>query len=141
MRFETKVAILFAVLSFSLISVAVWLRMQNAQQELRKSDSQVQGTADYSLYPSITNIAPNIAVVDQLYRYDMVIVDADSAPINIRVKMLEGPAWLNIDKFTLSGVPSFPQSEASKVVLEVSDGEHVIYSTFYIVIMLPDENE
>lgn len=141
MKFEVKVLSIFIVVSLFLFSGSIFLR--NRVEHNKKSEegiSQVKGTTDFSTYPAIANIAPNTAVVDDLYRYDLVIVDSDSVMNNINIELLESPNWLKVDGLSILGIPKANNLGSNKVVIKVSDEKQSIFSTFYIFVTTGDES-
>lgn len=137
MGVKLKIIIIFAFVSISLMGLSVYLKEKNAQKRI----TDVAGITDYSNYPVIQNIAPNTVTVGNRYEYTLGVIDADTHPANLRLNLVESPSWINADGLTVWGVPTPSDLGTNKVEIEVSDGEHSIFKTFYILVTPPDETE
>ena len=113
-----------------------WLNLQIEKTDIK---SEVMSVTDYSNYPAVVNIAPTNAYVDKTYSYTLKIVDQDTDMENIQVNLFEGPKWLLVNGFEVYGIPLGSDIGTSKITLRVSDGSHVVYEQFYILVQQTDE--
>lgn len=131
------------LITFSIFS-AIFLSASFLAREFLDRDKPqptVIGTTDYSKYPSVNNVAPTIAVVDQQYRYDISIVDSDTPKEEISVELVENPSWIESYSLSIYGTPKIEDMGAHKVVYKISDGENSVFETFYVVVSESNENE
>lgn len=136
MGLKTKVFIIFVIISISLMSLAVYSKNINRDKNI----PVVQGTFDLSSYPVIQNIPPNEAIVGSKYVFNVGIMDQDTHPANYVVKIVDAPSWINVEGTTVFGIPEANHLGTNKVEIEISDGEHSTFSTFYVIVILPNEN-
>lgn len=139
MKFEYKVFIIFGIFSVSLLLLAGFIRQKNNNIRIDQNTQEVKGVVDYSTYPVVQNIPPNIVFVGKTYEYELAVIDSDTHPANLIARITEGPSWLSVDRLTISGVPSELDKGTIKVVVEVTDGDNSTYKTFYILVVDQDE--
>ena len=136
MGLKFKVFVLFVIISISLMSLAVYAKNLNQ----RKNIPIVQGTFDLSNYPVIQNIPPNEATVGLEYTFNVGIMDEDTHPANYIVKIVDAPSWIMVKGTTVYGTPAASHLGTNKINIEISDGEHSTFSTFYVIVSPPNED-
>lgn len=124
---------LFLIISIPLLVVSIWLRNREEKQP------EVFGLTDFSVYPSILNMAPSSAFVNEKYQYDILVTDKDTQIEEIFVRVVNGPKWIYADKLSIIGTPTESDIGVNEVAIEVSDGENKVYETMYIVVSYRSE--
>lgn len=84
--------------------------------------------------PKLVNIPPANAYIGEKYNFTMRIADADTDIQNIYVTIQQGPDWLTIDGFTLSGIPLEDSGFSDEIILKLYDGENSVEESFYIFV-------
>ncbi|MBD3329105.1 hypothetical protein GF357_01270 [Candidatus Dojkabacteria bacterium] len=129
--------LLFMLLSGALIAVAVYTRFANLDNRSEASSDQgLEFAGDQeseSNPPELLNIPAKSVVEGEKYTFPAKIVDSDTEPANLELRLSEGPAWLYMtDDNILYGYPRQEHVGVHKIVLTVTDGKNVERNEFYI---------
>ncbi|MCK9368773.1 hypothetical protein M0R04_02230 [Candidatus Dojkabacteria bacterium] len=116
-----------------------WVTWLNTKIERENIKSEVKSVSDYSGYPTILNIAPTNAYVNERYSYILKIADEDTPLDNLHVELSQSPDWLSINGLEIYGTPSYLDMKTTKVILKITDGTHVILDNFYILVQERNE--
>lgn len=140
MKINTKILIIFSAFLLFLLIGSIYLR-NYLNPKTDQVLPEVRGIIDYSTYPAIQNMPPSKIIVGQGYIYDLAVIDSDTHYTDIKLNIIEGPNWLVANGLSLLGNPGLVDVGEHKVTIELSDGVHKVYKTFYILVESPYETE
>jgi len=132
-----KFVIIYTLLGVGLLVGAHFFRgwyLQNL--ETRKKGDQLEIIDEEENFsehsPEIMNIPPKYIDINGVYKYPIVVRDADSPDDEIEIRLIESPSWLGIEDRTIVGTPRKEDEGSHKIVIEISDGYNIVTETYYI---------
>ena len=124
--------LVFCLAIFSGVYV-YWNRGVEIEEDV---DNEVMGEVDVVGYPLILNLPPLVAYEGLEYTY-LARVHVDEGR-DVSLEVVEGPEWLSVSGFVVSGVPPFGSAGSYRFVLRVFDGYNSSVEESYILVI---ENE
>lgn len=104
------------------------LGIQESQEEADDYDLM-----DFSKVPYIDSKPPMVGYEGVLYEY-LIRPVGYSEDIDLSLDFVDGPSWLSLDNFVLSGIPPVGSAGSHRIVLRVSDGYNSSVQEEYIFV-------
>jgi hypothetical protein len=92
--------------------------------------------------PRITSTPVDTAYIDEIYIYDITAEDTDNGPEPLAISIQGNPEWLNFTdngngSATLTGTPTEAELGDHDIVIEVSDGSHIVSQSYILHVVKP----
>ncbi|MBI2357215.1 hypothetical protein HYV12_04160 [Candidatus Dojkabacteria bacterium] len=123
------IASIFTLVFLTVLSWSIYKRL--SFEERVPNNTEIKGESDLSGYPSVLNVAPTAVKADSVYTFKP-LVNVKGGVDNIRLELIQAPAWLYLDDGVLFGIPGGSDVGESKVVVRIWNGDVYIDYMFYL---------